>query len=46
MMDDSQKTTTIYVSVEAKKALKAVQTKMPEYKLASDLILSGIAQRE
>jgi hypothetical protein len=46
MMDDSQKTTTIYVTVEAKRALKLVDTKMPEYKLASELILSGIAQRK
>lgn len=46
MMADNEKTTTIYVTVEAKKALKAVDTKIPEYKLASELILSGIAQRK
>lgn len=37
---------TIYVTREAKNALKKVDTKMPEYKLASELILAGIAQRK
>ena len=42
MKDDVRQ---IYITKEAKDALKAVDTTKPEYKLASELILSGIAQR-
>lgn len=45
-MDDSQDVVSIYVTREAKRALQAVDTKVPDYRLASDLILSGIAQRK
>lgn len=38
-------TRTIYITKEAKDALKRVDTKMPEYKLASELILAGIKAR-
>jgi len=36
----------IYITKEAKEALKAVDTKKPEYVLASELILAGISQRK
>ena len=36
----------IYITKQAKDALKAVDTKIPEYKLASQLILEGINQRK
>jgi hypothetical protein len=37
---------TIYVTKECKAALNRIDTKTPMYRLASDLILSGIAQRK